>query len=119
MIALFNSGDLVGKYIGSFKVLLKLYFVYGVIWFRVVFLIFFIMTARHKGGDDFQNDVFAWFNMFIFGATNGFGTTALMNLGPKKAKDPKMIDLINFIGAFSITLGISVGTFLAIPFSQE
>lgn len=57
--------------------------------------------------------------MFLFASTNGFATTALMNLGPRKAKDPKIVDLINFIGGFSITLGIFLGTVLALPLAQE
>lgn len=57
--------------------------------------------------------------MFMFAITNGFCTTGLKNLGPKNVKDPKIINLINFIGGFSITFGIAIGTFLALPLAQD
>ncbi|KAL4478417.1 hypothetical protein ABPG74_006652 [Tetrahymena malaccensis] len=119
MITCYNFGDLVGKYLGSIKALEKLYFIYFVVMLRFVYYVLFLMTANEKGGDAFQNDVFAWTNQLMFAITNGFATTGLMNLGPRKCKDPKIINLINFIGGFSITFGIAIGTFLALPLAKE
>ncbi|EAS01236.1 equilibrative nucleoside transporter family protein (macronuclear) [Tetrahymena thermophila SB210] len=119
MILLFNLGDLVGKYIGGIKMLQKLYLTYSIVISRFIFYVFFLLISRHKGSEDLQNDVFSWFCIFLFAVTNGQCTTALMNLGPKNVKDPKIVDLINFIGGFAITFGISIGTFLALPLVQE
>ncbi|KAL4506729.1 hypothetical protein ABPG72_001150 [Tetrahymena utriculariae] len=119
MILLFNLGDLVGKYIGGIKMLQRLYLTYSIVFGRFIFYIFFLLISRNKGSEDLQNDVFSWFCIFLFAVTNGYSTTSLMNLGPKNVKDPKIIDLINFIGGFAITFGISIGTFLALPLVQE
>jgi len=115
MITIFNLGDLVGKFLGGFRKAHRLFFVYGVIWFRFIHFAFFIIIARQKGGSFLENDYFSWVNMFVFALSNGFATTALMILGVRKVTDPQLINLINFFGGFAITFGISIGSMIAIP----
>jgi len=46
--------------------------------------------------------------------SNGFATTALMVLGVLKVKDLRLLNSANFINGFSITLGIAIGSTIAL-----
>ncbi|KAL4470125.1 hypothetical protein ABPG72_016662 [Tetrahymena utriculariae] len=118
MITIFNLGDVIGKFSGFYKPLHKLYFVYSIVLLRFIFFSFFIITAKREDLEFFQNDFFAMINMFVFALANGFGTTALMNLGTKNTSDPKITDLINYYGGFAIAFGIMIGTFLSLPLNS-
>lgn len=53
MITVYNMGDLLGKFLGGIKILIKLYFIYAVVLFRFVYYVLFLMTAKQKGGENF------------------------------------------------------------------
>ena len=57
--------------------------------------------------------------MFLFSLTNGFVTTTLMYLGPRKTNDPEIRDLINYINSFIMSLGIDFGIIFAIFFASN
>lgn len=115
MIFLFNIGDMVGKWLGGLKYFLKISIIYTVIVLRFIFFPLFILTAR--GHEKFQSDYFAFFNILLFGITNGFGTTSLMVVGPLKTNDPRLKDLINYIIFFMLTFGNSIGSILSVVLS--
>ncbi|KAL4450354.1 hypothetical protein ABPG74_009060 [Tetrahymena malaccensis] len=113
MQIVYSLGDLVGKYLSTFNFynVTALY----VISLSRLFLIFtFLMIAHDKESAFFQNDIFAFINIFSLSFTNGFVTGGFMTFGPQRGSNNQERSLISITQTFFLTFGISVGTFLAL-----
>ena len=62
-------------------------------------------------------DWFAFVNMFVFAATNGYGTTAAMVLAPELANKNEK-ETAGFIMANGLYFGMMAGSFLALVFQN-
>ncbi|KAL4470396.1 hypothetical protein ABPG74_012007 [Tetrahymena malaccensis] len=118
MMTAFNLGDFIGKYIGYIKQLHRLYWIYGLVILRISFVPIFILMALNEGSSALQNDYFIMCMIFLFSITNGFITTSLTHLSPRKITDPYIRDKVNFFSNFTMTLGIDLGIVLAIFLSN-
>ncbi|EAR89427.1 nucleoside transporter family protein (macronuclear) [Tetrahymena thermophila SB210] len=114
MMTAFNLGDFIGKYIGYIKCLHRLYWIYGLVILRISFIPVFILMAKDEGSAVLQDDYFIMCMIFLFSITNGFITTSLAHLSPRKITDPYIRDKVNFFSNFTMTLGIDLGIVLAI-----
>lgn len=92
----------------------RLFLNYAIIFSRFLIMIVLVFISKKPESSFFQLDITGVIAMLLFAITNGLTTTSLMELGPKKTKSPPIINLINFIGGFSITFGISIGTVIAL-----
>jgi len=107
-------GDLIGKYTGGLPKRINEKCIYLFVLLRFIHYIFFFLLKNKIGGSFIENDYFTWVNLFLFMFSNGFATTALMVLGVLKVKDLRLLNSANFINGFSITLGIAIGSTIAL-----
>ena len=65
----------------------------------------------------FGSDYFAFFNILIFGITNGYATTAHMALAPEQVENDEK-ELSGFLMSFPLFFGILSGSMIALAFSN-
>ncbi|KAL4478359.1 hypothetical protein ABPG74_006594 [Tetrahymena malaccensis] len=118
MQILFNVGDLIGKIVSSFH-FYNSFLLYTLTILRGIFFFTFLMSARDPNNSFFGNDYFAMIDIFLFALTHGFITSSLMQIGAKRSSKQEEKNIISLILAFFFTLGLSVGTFLALVLEQH
>ncbi|EGR29756.1 nucleoside transporter family protein, putative [Ichthyophthirius multifiliis] len=107
MVTIFNIGDIFGKSLGGgFKFLQKAQFAFGIVICRFI--------ANLQGSQDMQNDFFQYFLIFMFALTKGLVSSILMTVGPQRATNSKDRDLISHMNILFLTLGVSVGSLMAL-----
>ncbi|EAR98623.1 equilibrative nucleoside transporter family protein (macronuclear) [Tetrahymena thermophila SB210] len=113
MQIVYSVGDLVGKYLSTFN-FYNTTALYAISLSRLFLFFTFLMIAHDYESSFFQNDIFAFINIFSLSFTNGFVTGGFMTIGPQRGSNNQERSLISIIQTFFLTFGISVGTFLAL-----
>jgi len=112
-----NFGDTVGKMMTGYRNLYNKYSIAGMVAFRFLFFINFIILAKNQSTSFINTDWFAVLNMLVFTFMNGFHTSSLFIMGPESVKDNKK-ETAGFIMQLSLYIGIISGTFLALPLAN-
>ncbi|EGR29759.1 nucleoside transporter family protein, putative [Ichthyophthirius multifiliis] len=119
MFMIYNIGDFTGKTLGGIQFLQKSFIAYSVVISRFSYFILFILIAQNEGSKDMQNDLFQFFLLFTFALTNGMITTILMTVAPQRATNVQDRYLISYVNIFSLTFGISIGSFMALILAKN
>ncbi|EGR29758.1 nucleoside transporter family protein, putative [Ichthyophthirius multifiliis] len=78
-----------------------------------------LTVARNQGSQAMQNDLFQFFFLYIFASMDGLITSILMTVAPQRATNSKDRNFISYVNMFSLTFGISVGSFMALILVDE
>lgn len=78
----YNTGDTVGKYLGSIDNIFNKYSLLFALFSRCIFFLPIIVMSNGSDGDDIllNNYIFPFLNQFLFGVTNGFVTSTISSM---------------------------------------
>ena len=117
LVLVYNIGDSVGKYLAGFRNGYNIVSTTVLVLGRFLFYLSFLVMASTNNATIISADWFAFVNMFVFAASNGYGTCAVMVLAPEIAdKDEK--ETAGFIMANGLYFGMMAGSFLALVFQN-
>ena len=117
LVLVYNIGDSFGKYLAGFRKGYNVVSATVLILGRFLFYLSFLVMATTSNAVVISADWFAFVNMFVFAATNGYGTTAAMVLAPELANKNEK-ETAGFIMANGLYFGMMAGSFLALVFQN-
>lgn len=117
LIFTFNVFDTIGKYITGFRALYSKKITIFLVLFRFLFYISYLLIASYKNTPIISDDWFAFLNMAVFSALNGFTTSCCMILAPETCNDDEK-ETTGFLMTHPLYFGIMIGSFLALPFEN-
>lgn len=112
LIFTWNLCDTIAKMLTGYRNFYNKYSIAGMVLFRFLFFITFIILAKNKSTSFINTDWFAILNIGVFSFMNGYHTGSLFIMGPESVKDHKK-ETAGFIMQLSLYIGIISGTFLA------
>ena len=117
LVLVYNIGDSFGKYLAGFRNGYNVVSMTVLILGRFLFYLSFLVMASSNNATVISADWFAFVNMFVFSATNGYGTTAVMVLAPEITNKNEK-ETAGFIMNNGLYFGMMAGSFLALIFQN-
>lgn len=117
LVLVYNIGDSVGKYLAGFRNAYNAVSTTVLILGRFLFYLSFLVMASTDNATVISADWFAFVNMFVFAASNGYATCAVMVLAPEMAKKNEK-ETAGFIMNNGLYFGMMAGSFLALAFQN-
>ena len=117
LVTTFNFFDCLGKILANYRNLYNKYSVGILTVGRLAFFLPYILMAMNGNYPIINDDWFAFVNSALFAVTNGFCTASLFILGPASVHDHKK-EIAGFVMAFSLQIGIVIGSFSALSLQQ-
>ncbi|KAL4474440.1 hypothetical protein ABPG72_007839 [Tetrahymena utriculariae] len=117
IIFMHNISNVVGKHFVAIRSLYNNNMIYSLIILRFFHFIIFIMNAINSDSI-FSADWIICLNIIVFSFSAGYTDSALFILSTEKMISNYHREQAGFVMAFSLTFGIMLGIFLAIPFQD-
>ena len=117
LVTTFNSFDCLGKILANYRNLYNKYSIGILAVGRLAFFLPYILMAMNGNNPIINDDWFAFVNSALFAVTNGFCTASLFILGPASVPDHKK-EIAGFVMAFSLQIGVVIGSFSALSLQQ-
>lgn len=118
LVLTYNIGDFLGKYLCSFRRFYNKWSTIILIFGRFLFYISFIVILTEPDAGVVNTSWFAFVNMLFFAISNGYGTSAVMVIGPEQVKTKDEKETTGFIMNNGLYLGMMSGAFLALTFKN-
>lgn len=118
MVLTFNTFDTIGKYLAKYRSLFNQKCIAILTVSRFWFFFTFILGATTTNVAVVDTTVFAFVNIAMLGVTNGYVTTCCFIFGPENVKGGREQEIAGFLSVLALTSGITIGAFLALPFSH-
>ncbi|EAS06658.2 nucleoside transporter family protein (macronuclear) [Tetrahymena thermophila SB210] len=117
IIFMHNVSNVLGKHVVAIRSLYNNNIIYSLIILRFLHFIIFIMNAVNSDSI-FSADWIICLNIIVFSFSAGYTDSALFILSTEKMISNYHREQAGFVMAFSLTFGIMVGIFLAMPFQN-
>lgn len=114
LVLTFNIFDTIGKCLSYFRQFYNLLSTSILITSRFIFFIFYILMAIYSHLPIICSDWFKFFNMAVFSLINGYATSCVMLLTPRRVKRHER-ETAGFIMSFPLFFGILCGSLFALP----
>ncbi|KAL4429523.1 hypothetical protein ABPG74_014298 [Tetrahymena malaccensis] len=117
IVFMHNISNVVGKHFVAIRSLYNNNVIYSLIILRFLHFIIFIMNAVNNDSI-FSADWIICLNIIVFSFSAGYTDSALFILSTEKMISNYHREQAGFVMAFSLTFGIMLGIFLAMPFQN-
>lgn len=117
LVLVYNLGDSVGKYLAGFRSAYNKVSTTVLVLGRFLFYLSFLVMATSDNAFIISSTWFAFVNMFIFAASNGYATTSVMVLAPEMSGKHEK-ETAGFIMCNGLYFGMMAGSFLALVFQN-